>query len=83
MRLGGSSTGAYIYNSSGLLSLDAVLEGNVEMCWRGSWRAVCDQGWNIINAAVVCRQLGYPFEGEKVRKLYNNVMAIQCNLINT
>ena len=48
--------------------------GTVEYCTGGTWKAVCDYGWDVKDSFVVCRQLGLPATGNYVQ--YASYIAI-------
>ena len=48
------------YFSVRLINGFAPYAGQVAVYRRGTWVAVCDDGWDEKDATVVCRELGYP-----------------------
>lgn len=58
-------------------------EGEVEICYNGEWRAVCDDRWEQREATVTCRQLGFASENNfKVTPTYFSTPISLPNTLN-
>ena len=66
-------------NETDVRLVDGPHEGQVELCLNGVWYSVCSNGWDVNDARVVCRQLGY--DGCKYYTFYYGSPAPVISLI--
>ena len=72
----------YVYGIIGIVCYDGDVrlvggrqpyEGRVEVCFNETWGTICNYiapwSWNISEADVVCKQLGYSAASERVHLL--------------
>ena len=51
----------------------SLIAGRIEICFDGVWQAVCNYLWDMNDAKVVCRQLGFPAQGMNQCSHFNNI----------
>ena len=51
-------------------------EGRVEICYNGVWGSVCANGWDQLDATLVCAQLGYYRQGGESLIVSHSIIII-------
>lgn len=58
--------------------VDGIIEneGRVEVCYKGVWGTICDNGWDTTDGHIACTQLGHPDLGNLVCTYISNKILI-------
>ncbi len=64
-----------IEGSMRLADGETANEGRLEVCYSNHWGTVCDDEFSSVEAAIVCRELGYSTEGKYDKLLLSTFLG--------